>query len=53
MTATQARFLLGRPGRGLSEAQVEERIRQAREVAALLVAAYREGGGDSVRIARP
>ncbi len=51
VTTTQARFLLGRPGRGLSEAQVEARIAAARELAALLLAAFREDA-ESNRIAQ-
>ncbi len=40
MTVEQARLLLGRAGRGLSPAEVEERIAAARELAAILWAAW-------------
>lgn len=36
VTTTQARFLLGRSGRGVTEAEVEKRIAAARELADLL-----------------
>lgn len=36
MTVTQARFLLGRSGRGLTEAEILDRIAKARELADLL-----------------